>query len=261
MRPVISIPSMNNPDAKIFQRLCNTKLDKYIFVRKNQYNMYKKHESNGWKVIVLPKWVDDLGSTRKATMLYFNKRGIDWVFQFDDDVAYIGNCELREDGWKWEYTGKEKIYFKDSVFKKWLKVAKEYNLSVSTPCHRFHDHHRHGNCIHINKSACIQCFLLHVSDIIRVGNYHRVRECGVEDYVIQYYLMKNGYLCGMIGNILFDSPAIGNPEKYPEYIEAFKKNVCDDPTYITTKVTRSGIPSIQFVWKNWDGYTVELEEN
>ena len=86
-----------------------------------------------------------------------------------------------------------------------------------------------------------------------------MKDCGNEDYSIQYFLMKSGKKCGMICNLLYDAPAIGGADKYPEYVKAFKENVCDDPTYITTKVTRSGVPSIQFVWKNWGGTVTERE--
>lgn len=260
MKPIIAIPSMSHPDSNIFTRLLQVTLDKYIFVRREQYDMYKRWEEQGYSVIKLPKWVDDIGSTRKAIVQYFYKKACDWVFMIDDDIAYVGNCEKRGDAWKWEYTGKDKTYFKNSVFHKWYKIAKEYKLSLSSPCHRFHDHNRHENRVLINKSACIQCVLLNVPDVIGVGNYKRMRECGNEDYSLQYFLMKSGKNCGMVCNLLYDAPAIGGAEKYPEYIKTFLDNVCDDPTYITTKTTRSGIPSIQFVWKNWGGRVIELKE-
>lgn len=261
MKPVIAIPSMNHPDVNIFSRLSSVNLDKYIFVRREQYGMYESWEEHGYRVIKLPKWVDDIGSTRKAIVQYFHNRDQHWVFMLDDDIAYVGNCELRPEGWKWEYTHKEKTYFKTSVFKRWFNIARKYDLSLSSPCHRFHDHNRHGNRILINKAACIQCVLLHTPDVISVGNYKRMRECGNEDYSLQYFLMNHGYSCGMIGNLLYDAPAIGGADKYPEYIETFKTNVCNDPTYITTKTTRSGVPSIQFVWKNWGGKIIEMEDN
>ena len=259
MKPAVVIPSMNHPDQNIFTRLQGISLDKYIFVRKNQYDMYEKWKKQGFFVIKLPEWVDDIGSTRKAIVQFMNKCGYEWAFMFDDDIAYVGKCEQRPEGWKWEYTGKDKVYFKNSVLNTWYKTAKKYNLALSSPCHRFHDHNRHGNVIYVNKAACIQCVLLHIPDVIDVGNYRRMRDCGNEDYSLQYFLMKDGYLCGMIGNLLYDAPAIGGAEKYPEYIKAFQLNVCNDPQYVTTKTTRSGVPSIQFVWKNWGGQKVEME--
>ena len=266
-KPAIAIMSMNHPDVNIFTRLSSVQLDKYIFVRKYQYDMYKHQTRNGWKVVRLPDWVEEAGTTRKAMMIYLKKHGYSWAFQLDDDVAYLGNVELRPEGWKWEYTGKDKVYFKTSVFNKWYKIAKKYHLSLSAPCHRFHDHNRHGNVIYINKAAIIQCVLVNIQDVLDVGNYRDTRKYGVDDYTLQYFLMKSGYKCGMIGNLLYDSPAIGNPkdhqatiEKYKKYIRLFKKNVCDDERLVSTKTTRSGVPSLQFVWKNWGGGKIEMEE-
>lgn len=267
MKPAIVIMSMNHPDVNIFTRLASVELDKFIFVRKNQYGMYKHQTKNGWKVIKLPDWVEEAGTTRKAMMLWLKKHGYLWAFQLDDDVSYLGNVEHRPEGWKWEYTGKDKIYFKTSVFKRWFKIAKEYKLSLSAPCHRFHDHNRHGNVIYLNKCACIQCVLVYIPDVLTVGNYRDTRKYGVDDYTLQYFLMKSGYRCAMIGNLLYDSPAIGDPknkeatiEKYKRYIKCFRKNVCDDETLVSTKTTRSGVPSLQFVWKNWGGEVIEMEE-
>ena len=260
MKPVIAVMSMNRPDSNIFTRLQSVELEKFIFVRKNQYEMYEKHKVTGWKIICLPDWVNDIGSTRKAAVMWLNKHGYSWAFQLDDDIAYVGNVEHRPEGWKWEYTGKDKIYYKTSVFKRWYSLAKKYRLSLSCPCHRFHDHNRHEHRILINKAACIQCVLIHIPDVLAVGNYRRMSECGNEDYSLQYYLMVNRYKCGMICDLVYDAPAIGDASNYPTYVKTFLDNVCNDPMYITTKTTRSGVPSIQFVWKNWGGYSIETEE-
>lgn len=267
MRPALVIMSMDHPDVNIFSRLQGIQLDKYIFVRKYQYEMYKKNTEFGWKVVRLPDWVEEAGTTRKAMMLYLNKKGYDWAFQLDDDVAYVGNVELRPEGWKWEYTNKEKVYFKTAVFQRWFRIAKKYNLSLSAPCHRFHDHNRHGHVIYENKAACIQCVLVHIPDVLAVGNYRDTRKYGVDDYTLQYFLMSNGFKCGMIGDLLYDSPAIGNPnnhegtvEKYKRYIKSFRENVCADESLVSTKTTRSGVPSLQFVWKNWGGNVINMEE-
>lgn len=260
MIPIV-VPSMNKPNSKLFARLASVNMPKFVFVRKEQWAMYNENASFGWNVIALPSWVDDIGSTRKAIMKWLWKHGYRWAFMLDDDIAYVGNVNyIPEKGWKWEYTGKDKIYFKTSVFRRWYQIAKKYNLSLSAPCHRFHDHNRHGNKILVNKAACIQCVLVNVHDILAAGNYRRMSECGNEDYSIQYFLMKSGKRCGMICNLLYDAPAIGGVDKYPEYIAAFKKNVCNDPELIATKITRSGVPSIKFVWKNWKGIEIGLEE-
>ena len=83
--------------------------------------------------------------------------------------------------------------------------------------------------------------------------------------------MKSGYLTGKVGNIEYDCPSIGQgaggnnteeytniSERYNTYVKTFLDNVCNDPKYITTKTTKTGQKSIQFVWKSWGATSKKL---
>lgn len=141
---------------------------------------------------------------------------------------------------------------------------------MSSPNHRAYDRFNHG-LIRINSSACIQCVLLCVPDIVDVGNYKSLRCVGNEDYYLQYKLMRDGYKTGKIGSIEYDCPNVGAGkggnnadeyqdinERYEHYVQTFLENVCNDPELITTKITKSGQKSIQFIWSHWGSLSIPI---
>lgn len=275
MKPVISIPSYNNPNAKIFEKLKEIDLEKFVFIRREQLPDYKYLKDWGFELVTIDKSIEELGMTRRYLVYWLHKYGYTWAFMFDDDIAKIEKLGKKPDGSGWNslrilHGSKTSPRIENRALKLWYEQAKQYNIVLSSPNHRAYDRFSHGNNIRINKSAIIQCCLLHIPSIISVGNYRDTRIVGAEDYYIQYKLMNAGYLTGKIGNVEFDAPSIGNiadgtsdsfKKKYERFVKCFKEKVCDDPELIGTKVTSTGVPSIQFKWKNWGGYTIELEEN
>lgn len=274
MKPVVAIPSYNNPQAKIFEKLKSTGLQTFVFIRKEQYNDYKYLKNYGFELVVIAESIEELGMTRRYLVWWLNKNDYEWAFMFDDDIAKIEKLGRKPDGSGWNSLrilggSKTSPRIEKRALRLWYKEARKYNIVLSSPNHRAYDRFSHGNNIRVNKSAIIQCFLIHVPSIIAVGNYTDTRKVGAEDYYIQYKLMKNGYLTGKIGNIEFDAPSIGNiadgtgdsfRKKYERFVKCFKEKVCNDPELIGTKITSTGVPSIQFKWKNWGGYTIELED-
>lgn len=273
MKPVIAIPSYNRPDSKALQKLKNIPLEVYVYVRKEQVPLYRKYKDWGYKIIAL-KNVTEIGLTRRAIVKHLDSIGVRWAFMFDDD---IGKVELLK------YSPERKRYDSERILqgspepprielralKLWYNLAKAHKLSLSTPCYR-PDLFAKGTHIQINSATCIQCVLLHIPDIVEVGNYHNIHETGNEDYYIQYKLMEAGYRTARIGLIEYDCPSIGNVEdgtddglipKYTKYIKNFQENVCGDPELVTTKISRSGVPSLKFVWKNWYPETISLKED
>jgi len=264
MKPVLVIPSYCRPDGKAIHRCKDLPLTKYLAVREEQVKLYSKWK-NHYKLIKLTD-VHDLGETRAAILVWAKEHGIEWLFMFDDDILKVEKLGKRPDG---TYTAKRIIEgsktapsFEMEALKLWYKTAVKYNLSASCPNHRAYDRFHHGE-LTINHSAVMQCFLLHVPDIIAVGNYGSVHKFGVEDYHVQYKLMKNGYLTGKVGSIGYDVPSVGkgeggcnaseNPDiiaHYEAYIKAFQDNV-DNSSLMGVKRTKTGIPSLQFNWKEW----------
>jgi hypothetical protein len=274
MKPVIAIPSYKRPQATTIKRLKNVPLDKYLFIRPEDYDSYKPiAEENGFRIIKLKK-VTDIGNTRQKLVEYCNSKGFEWVFMFDDDISKVESIAQSGDkitSARILYEPDEKPRFELGALKTWFKIAKEHNFSLSSPTHRAYERNEH-NWIQINKRPCIQCVLLHIPDIISVGNYKSLREVGNEDYYIQFKLMNAGKLCGKIGLIEYDCPKIGQGsggnnvdeytdinERYKLYVQTFLDNVCNDPEKITTKTTKTGQKSVQFVWKFYGGYRIECE--
>lgn len=274
MRPIICIPSYNRPDAKIFDKLNSIKLQKFVFVRKEQYKDYAYLQDKNFSVITLPTSIEEIGMTRRYIVWWCNKYGYDWTFMFDDDISKVELLGERNDGtWNSQRIidgSKTPPRFESKALKLWFELAKNHNLRLSSPNHRAYDRFNHGPSIRVNKSAPIQCVLTHVPSILKVGNYKNTREVGNEDLYILYKLMKNDFLTGKIGLVEYDCPQIGNiedgtndtfKEKYERFVSCFQSNVCNDPNLIGVKSTSTGVPSIQFRWKNWNGYTIQLEES
>ena len=272
MRPIVTIPSYNRPDAKIFSKLDSIKLKKFVFVRKEQYRDYAYLKDKRFNIVTIPASIKELGKTRRYIVWWCNKHGYDWAFMFDDDISKVEILGEKDDGtWNSQRIidgSKTPPRFENKALRLWFDAAKSNDVVLSSPNHRAYDRFNHGPILRVNQSAVIQCFLMHVPTIMRVGNFRDTRVYGAEDYDIMYRLMKDGYRTGKIGLVEFDAPAIGNiqdgtndsfKKKYERFVECFKSNVCDDPELIGVKTTKTGVSSIQFKWKNWGGYAIKLE--
>ena len=272
MKPIVTVPSYNRPDAKIFNKLDSIRLQKFVFVRKEQYKDYAYLQEKGFDVVMLPASIEEIGMTRRYIVWWCNKHGYDWAFMLDDDISKVELLGERDDGtWNSQRIidgSKTPPRFENRALKLWFTLAREHNLKLSSPNHRAYDRFNHGPSIRVNKSAPIQCVLIHIPSILKVGNYRSTRKVGNEDLHILYKLMKNGFLTAKIGLVEYDCPQIGNiedgtddtfKEKYERFVSCFQNNVCNDPNLIGVKTTSTGVPSIQFKWKNWGGYNIKLE--
>lgn len=272
MKPIICIPSYKRPSGIAIKRLRDIPLKKFLFVRSEELDIYREiaHENNF--TLVKLKNVNDLGDTRQKICEWCNYKGFDWVFMFDDDISKVEL--LSKQGEKITssrilYEPEESPRFEYAALEIWYKIAKKYNLSLSSPNHRAYDRFEHGY-LQINCSPCIQCTLLHIPDVISVGNYKTKEKIGNEDYYIQYKLMSQKFLCGKIGIIEYDCPSVGinkggcyedyvaNPTQ-EKYVNLFLDNVCNDPKYVTTKTTKTQRKSVKFIWKNWNGKKIKLK--
>lgn len=271
MKPCIAIPSYNRPKALALSRVMKVGLPVYVFVRREQMDLYRQWED--LYTLVPVDGVHEVGETRRFIVQYLYEQRYRWVFMLDDDISHVEMlAPSPKGGWNSKRIidgAKEPPRMEKRAFKLWFDLAKKYDLALSSPNHRAYDRSYHGTSIRVNKSAVIQCVLLQTNKVLKVGNYHNINETGNEDYYIQYQLMSHGYKTGKIGLIEYSCPSIGNVadgsgdsivKKYKRYIKAFKENVCDDESLVSTKVTKTGIPSLKFVWKNWGGKVIELEE-
>ena len=270
MKPVLCIPTYNRPDGVAIERCKDLPLRKFLFIRKEQADMYRKWTP--WYTLVLQTDGTDIGLVRRNIVKYCHKKGYTWAFMLDDDISKVETLG--------EAVGKitsNRILagvpgprMEIEAFKTWFKTARKYDLAISSPNHRAYDRFNHG-LLQVNRSACIQCVLINIPVVWMLGNYKSIRETGNEDYYMQYLCMSNGLLTGKIGSIEYDCPAVGagsggnNTEEYKDinkryevYVNTFLNAVCSDPKLISTKTTSSGQKSISFVWKNWGGFTEKL---
>lgn len=274
MKPIITIPSYNRPDSKIFDKLIPIRLEKFVFVRKNQYEDYVHLQEKNFRVITIPTSIEEIGKTRRYIVYWCQKHGYKWAFMFDDDISKVECLGRKPDGtWnsKRILAGSQTPpRFETEALKLWYTLAKRHEICLSSPNHRAYDRFNHGYNIRINKSAPIQCVLMYIPTITAVGSYKNSRKIGNEDLYIIYQLMTQGYKVGKIGLIEYDCAAMGNiedgtsdsfQEKYERFVQCFQENVCNNPDLIGVKTTSTGVPSIQFKWKNWGGYTINLEDD
>lgn len=270
MKPVLCIPTYNRPDGVAIERCKELPLKKLLFIRKEQADMYRKWTP--WYTLVLQTDGTDIGLVRRNIVKYCHKMGYDWAFMLDDDISKVETLGQSADRVTSNriLAGVPGPRMEAEAFKVWFKTARKYDLVISSPNHRAYDRFNHG-LLQVNKSACIQCVLIHVPTIWMLGNYKSIRETGNEDYYVQYLCMSNGLLTGKIGIIEYDCPAVGagtggnNTEEYKDinkryevYVNTFLQAVCSDPKLVSTKTTSSGQKSIAFVWKNWGGFTEKL---
>ena len=272
MKPVLCIPSYSRPDGIAIERCKDLPMEKFLFIRKSQLDLYRHWAK--WYTLVLQTGGTDIGIVRNNMVRYCSIHGYDWAFMLDDDISKVEELGPREDGTitsKRIAAGIPGPRMEASAFKKWYQAATKHELALSSPNHRAYDRFHHGE-LRVNKSACIQCVLVHVPDVMEVGGYKSLRLTGNEDYYLQYKLMSAGLKVGKVGIVEYDCPAVGSgkggnnteeytdiSQKYNTYVETFLENVCNDPEIITTKITKTGQKSIQFVWRNWGGYSIPLE--
>lgn len=269
MKPVLCIPSYQRPKGKAIQRCKDLKLEKFIFIRKSEYELYKQWESYYTLVTQKDSSADDIGKVRRNIVDYCNRHSYDWAFIFDDDITKVELLGEKPDG---TMTAQRIIDgsqtppgFEYDALKFWYRMAKQYSLSLSSPNYRAY-RRDHGYLI-LNRSAIIQCVLAHIPDIIAVGNYKSIRITGNEDYYIQYKLMEQAYNTGKIGLIEYNCPNVGTGtggcncsensdivERYTNYVDTFLSSTCNDPNLIGIKTMRNGAPSIKFVWSGWEQY-------
>lgn len=272
MKPVLCIPSYSRPEGIAIERCKELPLKKFIFIRREQEALYEKWKP--WYKLVLQDHGTDIGLVRKNIVNYCYKKGYDWAFMLDDDISKVETLGRKPDGSITSnriIAGEPGPRMELEAFKAWFKVAKEWDLALSSPNHRAYDRFNHG-MLQVNKSACIQCVLLQIPIVKFVGGYKSLHDTGNEDYFIQYKLMSAGFLTGKVGCVEYDCPAVGSGEggnntdeykdlnkRYELYVQTFLDNVCNNPELIKTKITKTGQKSIQFVWKNWTGFETDVK--
>lgn len=269
----ICIPSYGRPDAKLLQSLSKQDLPVILFIRKEQYDIYEKYK-DVFKIVKLIG-VNNIGQTRHKIVQYCIYKKIPKIFMLDDDINLCdfilpsvtsgGHKALRP-----YCTHKGTPYrINKHFFKMWMWYLSKADKKVAiSSAGRKRDWWgmQYANAQPIyNSGSVIQCVclnikLLHKYDI----NYIDSDVCGIEDYAIQYHCMKSGLYTLIIKDLVYDCPTMGKniggcdysegvTETLNKRMKLFMENVVseEDKKYMTTKITRSGIPSIRFKWNHF----------
>lgn len=269
----VCIPSYSRPNAKLLHLIKNEDIPVILFIRKEQYNIYKEYEGV-FKIVKLNN-VNNIGQTRNAIIRYCIKNKIPKIFMLDDDINLCDFTlpSLTSGGKKamrpyCTHTGGSytvKPYF----FKMWMYYLKEADPKVAISSAGGKSdwwNIRYANQAPVyNSSSTIQCVFINVKLLHKHGiNYMDSEVCGIEDYALQYHCMKAGLYTYVVKDLVYDSPTMGSNEGGCDYssgmvetmtkrMELFMKNVIkdEDKKHITTKITKSGIPSVRFNWNYW----------
>ena len=133
MKPILVIPSYKRPNAKIFEKLSHISLDKFVFIRQEEYLEYLPVKHFGFHIIKL-KSVYDIGETRKSIVSWCNSHNYEWVFMFNDDISKVERLSLSLQG---KINSKRIIdgatsppRFESKALKEWFNLATVYNLSL-----------------------------------------------------------------------------------------------------------------------------------
>ena len=87
MKPCIAIPSYNRPNAMALHRVKDVGLKVFVFVRREQLDMYSQWSKD--YALVPIDGVSELGMTRRVAVEYLFNLGYKWVFMLDDDISKV----------------------------------------------------------------------------------------------------------------------------------------------------------------------------
>lgn len=282
----ICIPSYSRPDGSFLVDAKNKNLPVYLFIRREQEQLYAQYK--GVYNIVLVDNVHNIGETRKAIVDWAIKNNYDNIFMLDDDISNM-DFTMPGQAMSGRYYMKRRctlLHLKEEiqpyVFKmwQWLIGRCDPKLTLSSPGYQpqYWDLKNADLPIQYNASAINGCFHVNVKNLTSHNlNYLSSNVCGNEDYSIQYLVMRAGLLTTIFKDLTYNTESIGTneggcnaadpepiKERYIRYINLFNTNVLDpeDSHRMTTKVSKSGVPSLKFLWKFWkpnmtSNYTVD----
>ena len=267
MIPVF-VPSYRRPKATFLTRALDYEFPMYVFVRKEDFNSYSYlGERSNVKVVVLPKWISNIGETRRAMFKYAVKRGIPKVFMIDDDVTRLDlsvwdseKGVVRASG-----TVNQKRENFDRVLNHWEVAWKKYfpyAAMFGASYRPFSWSIKQEQIKNAPRSQLQQCVGIDVEKIHNAGlNYKSNSIVGNEDLFLQLECYRAGLDCIKYSGVQYDCAAMGVGEggcnaseagsiklKQERRVKAFL-NACNYSDLIKVSQTKSGVKSVKFIWK------------
>lgn len=263
MIPVF-VPSYKRPDAVFLRRSTLYKFPLYVFVRKEERELYSWVKERPDTRLVLLNSVNNIGETRRIMFNYAVRNGIDKVLMVDDDVSRLdlsiwddekgvvrasGTVKGKPEDWSkcitlWESLWKDEAMFGAS-YRPFSWSMKKESLGRT------------------KRTQLQQAVGINISVIHKAGlNYRSNSEVGNEDLFLQLECYQHGLDCVSTTMIQYDCPAMGSglggcnasesgtiQEKQDKRVELFLSS-CTDKSLVRVGKTRSGVKSIKFVWSN-----------
>lgn len=262
MIPVF-VPSYQRPNATFLKRSVLYEFPLYVFVREEEASDYAWLKKRPDTHIVKLKKVRNIGETRQKMVNYAYSKGIDRIFMIDDDVGRLdfsvwdeekqfvrasGTIMGEPQNWTdvllyWEMLWGDEAMFGAS-YRPFSWSMKESEL---------------GSC---PRAQLQQAVGINVKAIVEAGlNYKTSRLVGNEDLFLQLECYTYGLECVKTTEIQYDCTAMGVgkggcnvsergtiQEKQHRRVRKFQR-ACTHLGLIKVAMTRSGVESIKFDWK------------
>lgn len=198
LKYAICAPSYNRPNSAFMNWVKSKNFDVprdnlFLFIRNTaeQIEMYKPLKEYV-HLILLPKYVQDIGDTRKAIVLWGNKHSPDCLFLLDDrvDGVYWLSTVERPKG---IFLDVDKRSSPKTAFQIWAMQHLEANMIATSITNKgFHWMPKRINfpIKPLNGSALACCIALSTHRMIEAGiNYDSVSKVGAEDIYITHQML------------------------------------------------------------------------
>jgi len=272
MIPVF-VPSYQRPDAIFLKRSLLYEFPLYVFVREEEAKDYAWLKKRPDTHLIKLKKVFNIGETRQKMLNYARSKGIDRIFMIDDDVGRLdfsvwdeekqfvrasGTIMGKPQNWTdvllyWEMLWGDEAMFGAS-YRPFSWSMKKSELG-SCPRAQLQQ------AVGINVKAIMDAEL----------NYQSNSHVGNEDLFLQLECYTRGLECLKTTEIQYDCSAMGTgkggcnasergtiQEKQHRRVRKFLQH-CKYLGLIKVAMTRSGIESIKFNWKEIQEFMEELE--
>lgn len=202
----VCISSYNRPDAPIFSHLQDFNQNElYIFIRKEQRKLYKDVSKIG-KLVMLPDWVYEIGTTREAIVQWAQQNNYSNIFMLDDRIIAVNYLVP-----KTAKTGKQSLTApKQSLHTGllvWEQILKRYSFTLSSPAHKGFSYYPENinKDYEINNGIISAAISINVKDLATHNlHYKPLDTCGGEDICLLLDVMKAGLPTCKITDLEYD---------------------------------------------------------
>lgn len=221
--PPIFVPSYNRSNPIILKHLeIEPEVKIVLCIRREQYELYKHWEDKVYSIMLLDD-VHEIGETRRQIIQKIGST-YDHIFLWDDDILKIdytlpsltanGKPAMRRAGIV--YHRPEDRW--TDLLKLWMYYMVKggrKDLAISSLLYRPYSWKMNYKDapLQYNNASCCQCVWLNLKFMREHNiNYRPNYEVGVEDYALQFELMKAGGTSLVITDMMYECPPINTKD-------------------------------------------------